>query len=56
VPRRVQRGHHLLWLTTLDAARHLRELYAIAAALGITPPDPLPTPDFEGLPLQASLW
>ena len=49
-------GHHLLWLTTLDAARHLRELYAIAAALGITPPEPLPTSDFEGLPLQASLW
>jgi hypothetical protein len=51
-----QTGHHLLWLTTLDAARHLRELYAIAAALGITPPEPLPTSDFEGLPLQASLW
>jgi hypothetical protein len=49
-------GHDLLWLTTLDAARHLRELYAIAAALGITPPGPLPTSDFEGLPLQASLW
>jgi hypothetical protein len=51
-----QTGHDLLWLTTLDAARHLRELSAIAAALGITPPDPLPTSDFEGLPLQASLW
>ena len=49
-------GHYLLWLTTLDAARHLRELYAIAAALGITPPEPLPTSDFEGLPLQTSLW
>jgi hypothetical protein len=49
-------GHDLLWLTTMDAARHLRELYAIAAALGITPPEPLPTSDFEGLPLQASLW
>ena len=49
-------GHYLLWLTTLDAAQHLRELYAIAAALGITPPEPLPTSDFEGLPLQASLW
>jgi hypothetical protein len=49
-------GHSLLWLTTLDAARHLRELYAIAAALGITPPEPLPRSDFEGLPLQASLW
>jgi len=51
-----QTGHHLLWLTTLDTARHLRELYAIAAALGITPPEPLPTSDFEGLPLQPSLW
>jgi len=51
-----QTGHHLLWLTTCDAARHLRELYAIAVALGITPPEPLPTSDFEGLPLQASLW
>jgi hypothetical protein len=25
-------------------------------ALGIPPPEPLPTSDFEGLPLQASLW
>ena len=51
-----QTGHDLLWLTTCDAARHLRELYAIAVALGIPPPEPLPTSDFEGLPLQASLW
>jgi hypothetical protein len=51
-----QNGHDLLERTTSHAARHLRQLYALAADLGVTPPDPLPTSDFEGLPLPASLW
>ena len=50
-----QNGHYLLERTTSDAARHLRQLYALAADLGVTPPEPLPTSDFEGLPLPASL-
>jgi hypothetical protein len=51
-----QNGHALLERTTWHAARHLRQLYALAADLGVTPLDPLPTSDFEGLPLPASLW
>ena len=51
-----QNGHDLLERTTSDAARHLRQLYALAADLGVMLPTPLPTADFEGLPLPASLW
>ena len=51
-----QNGHDLLERTTRHAAHHLRQLYALAADLGVTPPEPLPTSDFEGLPLPASLW
>jgi DinB superfamily len=51
-----QNGHDLLERTAWHAARHLRQLYALAADLGVTPPEPLPTSDFEGLPLPASLW
>ena len=51
-----QNGHDLLERTTWHAARHLRQLYALAADLGVTPPEPLPTSDFEGLPLPANLW
>jgi hypothetical protein len=51
-----QNGHDLLERTTRHAARHLRQLYALAADLGVTPPEPLPTSDFDGLPLPASLW
>jgi hypothetical protein len=51
-----QNGHDLLERTTSDAAQHLRRLYALAADLGVTPPEPLPTSDFEGLPLPAGLW
>jgi len=50
-----QNGHMLLERTAADAARHLRQLYALAANLGVVPPEPLPTSDFEGLPLPASL-
>ncbi|MBI1727946.1 MAG: DinB family protein [Candidatus Rokubacteria bacterium] len=51
-----QNGHDLLERTTSHAARHLRQLYALAADLGVTPPGPPPTSDFEGLPLPASIW
>jgi hypothetical protein len=51
-----QNGYDLLESTTGHAARHLRQLYALAAELDVTPPEPLPTSDFEGLPLPASLW
>jgi len=51
-----QAGHDLLERTASHAARHLRQLYAVAADLGIAPREPLPTADFEGLSLPASLW
>jgi hypothetical protein len=51
-----QNGHDLLERTVCHAARHLRQLYALAGDLGLTPPQALPTSDFEGLPLPASLW
>ena len=49
-------GHDLLERTTSQAAQRLRQLYALASDLGITPPEPLPTSDFDGLPIPASLW
>jgi hypothetical protein len=51
-----QNAHDLLEQSTSHAARHLRQLYALAADLGVTPPERMPTSDFEGLPLPASLW
>ena len=51
-----QSGHDLLERTTWHAAQHLRQLHALAAECGVTPPEPLPFADFEGLPLPASLW
>ena len=51
-----ENGHDLLERTVCHAARHLRQLYALAGDLGLTPPQALPTSDFEGLPLPASLW
>jgi DinB superfamily len=51
-----QSGHDLLERTTWHAAQHLRQLYALAEGLGVQAPSPLPTPDFEGLPLPSSLW
>jgi len=50
-----QNGHDLLEQTASQAARLLRQLYTLAGDLGLTPPEPLPTADFEGLPLPASL-
>jgi len=51
-----QSGHNLLERTTWHAAQHLRQLYDLATRLGITPPRPLPTADFRGLPLPEALW
>ena len=49
-------GHDLLERTTSHAAQHLRQLHALASDLGVTPPEPLPTSDFDGLPMPPSLW
>lgn len=51
-----QSAHELLERTTWHAAQHLRQLYALAERLGITPPAPLPADAFEGLPLPDALW
>ena len=45
-----QSGHDLLERTTWHAAQHLPQLYALAERLAITPPGPMPTDAFEGLP------
>ena len=46
----------LLERTTWHAAQHLRQLYALAERLAITPPGPMPTDAFQGLPLPDALW
>ena len=51
-----QSGHDLLERTTWHAAQHLRQLYALAERLDITPSLPLPTHEFKGLPLPDALW
>ena len=51
-----QSGHDLLERTTWHAAQHLRQLHVMLDELGVGPLDPLPTVDFEGLPMPASLW
>ena len=51
-----QNGHDFLEQSAGRAARRLRQLYALAVGLGVTPPEPLPTSDFDGLPMPASLW
>jgi uncharacterized damage-inducible protein DinB len=51
-----QSGHDLLERTVWHAAQHLRQLYALAERLGITPPVPLPVEAFRGLPLPEALW
>lgn len=43
-------GHGLLERTTAQAAHRLRQLCALAAEAGISPPEPLPAADLEGLP------
>ena len=49
-------GRDLLERTTAQAARHLRQLYALVEEIGITPDEPIPAADLEGLPLPATLW
>jgi hypothetical protein len=51
-----QSGHDLLERTTWHAAQHLRQLHALLPEIGVTPPEPLPVADFQGLPLPESLW
>lgn len=51
-----QNGHALLEHTVSTAAQQLRRLHALATALGLPSPEPLPTSDFEGLPMPASPW
>lgn len=51
-----QAAHELLERTTWHAGQHLRQLYVLAERLGLTPPAPLPTDAFEGLPLPDALW
>ena len=50
-----QNGRELLERILGQAAGRLRLLHALAGALGVTPPEPLPTSDLDGLPLPASL-
>ena len=49
-------GHDLLTRTTWQAAQHLRQLHALARDFGVTPLEPLPASDFDGLPMPSSLW
>ena len=51
-----QSGHDLLERTAWHGAQHLRQLYVLCERLGITPPVPMPTHAFEGLPLPDALW
>jgi len=51
-----QSGHDLLERTTWHAAQHLRQLYDLAQRIAVTPPVPLPTDAFQGLPLPQSVW
>lgn len=51
-----QGAHDLLERTAWHCAQHLRQLHVLAERLGVTPPAPLPTDAFEGLPLPDALW
>ena len=51
-----QSGHDLLERRRWHAAQHLRQLYALAERLEITPPAPMPADSFQGLPLPDALW
>jgi hypothetical protein len=51
-----QGAHDFLERTTWHCAQHLRQLYVLAERLGVTPPTPLPTETFKGLPLPDALW
>ena len=49
-------AHDLLERTTWHAAQHLRQLYILAERIGVTPAAPMPSKDFEGLPLPSAIW
>jgi len=51
-----QTSAQLLERTVWHAAQHLRQLYALLEAMGVTPQNPLTAADFQGLPLPESLW
>lgn len=51
-----QSGHDLLERTTWHAGQHLRQLYALAERLGVTPLAPMPVEAFRGLPMPDALW
>ena len=51
-----QGAHELLERTTWHAGQHLRQLYDLAARLGIDPPVPLAAELFDGLPMPTSVW
>ncbi len=51
-----QGAHELLERTTWHAGQHLRQLYDLAARLGIDPPAPLDAELFKGLPIPESVW
>lgn len=51
-----QSAHELLERTTWHAGQHLRQLYDLAARLGVTPPAPLPADALAGLPLPEAVW
>jgi hypothetical protein len=49
-------AHDLLERTTWHAAQHLRQLYILAARIGVTPDAPEPTEAYKDLPLPAAIW
>lgn len=51
-----QSAHELLERTTWHAGQHLRQLYDLAARLGVTPPAPLPADALAELPLPEAVW
>jgi hypothetical protein len=51
-----QAADDLLERTTWHAGQHLRQLYALAERLGVTPPAPIPMDALAGLPLPDALW
>jgi len=51
-----QGAHELLERTTWHAGQHLRQLYDLAARLGIDPPAPIAADLFQGLPIPESVW
>ena len=48
--------HALLERTSWHAAQHLRQVYALLEAAGLTPEQPLSARDYVGLPLPDSVW